>query len=268
MDPVEGAETFRSGSHYDAFMGRYSRGLAPAFADFARVAPGQSALDIGCGPGALTSVLVERLGASSVRACDPSLPFVEECLARLPDIDVRLGRAEQLPFDASTQDMVTAQLVLHFVSDPPAAAREMRRVLRPGGTAAACMWDSNRGMAMLRHFWSAAASLDTLAPDADTLRFGAEGEIAQLLEDAGFEQVAESTLEVEATYSSFDDLWSGFLAGIGPAGSFVTHQPPAVQEALGQALFVEVGSPPGPFRLGAVARAARARSRAPEAIRT
>lgn len=257
MKAVEGAATFRSGTDYDGFMGRYSSVLAPAFADFAKILPGQCALDVGCGPGALTAVLVERLGVRAVLACDPSQPFVEECRTRHPGVDVRPGRAEQLPFDDSSQDTVLAQLVLHFVSDPTTAAREMHRVLRPGGMAAACMWDSTRGMAMLRHFWDAAARLDTLAPDIDALRFGREGEIAGLLEQAGFAQIAESTLEVTATYPSFDELWSGFLAGIGPAGSYAVHQPRASQDALRQALFEEVGSPTGPFQLGAVARAAR-----------
>lgn len=260
MEPVEGAATFRSGSAYDTFMGRYSRILAPRFADFAVVTHGQCALDVGCGPGALTAELVARLGAPAVQACDPSESFVAECQARYPDVDVRPGRAERLPFEDSSRDLVTAQLVLHFVGDPGAAAREMRRVLRPGGTAAACMWDSTRGMTMLRHFWDAAARLDTLAPDADAIRCGGEGEIAGLLEEAGLEQIAETTLDLAATYASFDELWAGLLAGIGPAGSYLLGQSRATQAALAQVMFEEVGSPPGPFQLGAVARAARGRA--------
>ncbi|MDQ3616145.1 MAG: class I SAM-dependent methyltransferase [Actinomycetota bacterium] len=258
MKPVEGAATFqKSGADYDAFMGRYSQSLAPAFADWAKVTAGQSALDVGCGPGALTSVLAERLGPGAVLACDPSEPFLEECRARHPDVEVRRGRAEELPCEDASRDLVLAQLVLHFVSDPEAAAREMRRVLRPGGTVAACSWDFAQGMEMLRHFWDAAVSLDPVAPDEAALRFGREGELAELFADAGFEQTTESTLEVVSSYASYDELWSGFLTGIGPAGNHAVRQPREKQDALRQALFEEVGSPEGPFELRAVARAGR-----------
>ncbi|WP_028661327.1 class I SAM-dependent methyltransferase [Nocardioides insulae] len=258
MDPVEGAATFqRSGAEYDAFMGRYSRSLATLFADWAGVVAGQSALDVGCGPGALTGVLVQRLGPGGVLACDPSEPFVQECRARHPGVDVRRGRAEQLPCEDSSRDVVLAQLVLHFVSDPETAAAEMRRVLRPGGTVAACSWDFAQGMAMLRHFWDAATSLDPAAPDEAALRFGKEGELAELFEGAGFQQTSETTLEVTSSYVSFDDLWSGFLAGIGPAGQYAVTRPRDQQDALRRALFEQLGSPDGPFELRAVARAAR-----------
>ena len=110
---------------------------------------------------------------------------------------------------------------------------------------------------MLRHFWDAALSLDPAAPDQAALRFGKAGELAQLFADAGFEATTESTLEVTSTYSSYEELWSGFLAWIGPAGSYAVRQPQDKQEALRQALFKEVGSPTGPFELRAVARAGR-----------
>src|SRR5437868_980480 len=126
---------------YDRFMGRYSVPLASTFADFAGVAEGQRVLDVGCGPGALTRELVRRVGAGAVAAVDPSEPFVEECARRNPGVDVRLAKAEQLPFSDGVFDAALAQLVLHFVSDPAAAANELRRVLRPGGRAAACVWD-------------------------------------------------------------------------------------------------------------------------------
>lgn len=259
-EPVEGAATFhRSGAEYDGFMGRYSQRLAPVFADWAGVGNAQTALDVGCGPGALTAVLVERLGARAVLACDPSEPFVLDCRTRHPGVDVRVGRAEALPCEDGSRDVVLAQLVLHFVTDPEAAAREMRRVLRPGGIVAACSWDFARGMEMLRHFWDAATRLDPAAPDEAALRFGREGELAALFEAAGFAAVSETTLEVVVPYRSYDELWSGFMAGIGPAGHYLLQRAPDHQDALREALFVEVGSPQGGFELHAVARAARGR---------
>src|SRR3954447_14758469 len=166
MDANDSARSFlATGRAYDGFMGRYSRPLAVAFADHAGLPAGRTALDVGCGPGALTGVLVDRLGAGAVSAFDPSPPFVAECAARHPGVDVREGRVEAIPFDDAGFDGALAQLVLHFVPEPAQAGRELRRVLRPGGVAAACVWDFAEGMQMLRHFWDAALVIDPHAPD-------------------------------------------------------------------------------------------------------
>lgn len=262
MDQVQGARSFHSsGEAYDAFMGRYSRPLAVLFADAASLTEGLLALDVGCGPGALTGVLVDRLGAGAVSAFDPSPTFVSECATRYPGVEVRPGRAEAIPFDDGTFDRALAQLVLHFVSDPAQAAREFRRVLRPGGAVSACVWDFAKGMQMLRHFWDAALTLDPQAPDeARTLRFGREGEITQLLDAAGFEDLTETTLSVTSSYADFDELWSGLLAGIGPAGSYCLRLPEDTRGDLRAKMFDRLGSPAGSFSLAAVARCASGRA--------
>jgi SAM-dependent methyltransferase len=258
MGEVEGARTFGvAGTAYDLFMGRYSVPLAEQFADAVGVAAGDTAVDVGCGPGALTGVLVARLGAGAVFACDPSPPFCDECALRHPGVVVKPGRAEAIPFETDTADHAMAQLVLHFVSNPEAAAREMARVVRPGGTVAACVWDFDGGMEMLRAFWDAALSIDPTAPDeARVLRFGRPGEIAELFASAQLEHIEESTLSVASTYSSFEELWNGFLAGVGPAGSYSVSLPDPERERLRRALFTRLGSPTGSFTLGAVARCA------------
>ena len=136
MAEVEGARTFGvAGSTYDSFMGRYSRPLAALFADAAGVRRGQTAVDVGCGPGALTEVLAERLGADSVVACDPSPQFVAECTARCAGVRVEAGRAEAIPFESDRFDHGMAQLVLHFVSDPAAASSMARCGHCPRGAA-------------------------------------------------------------------------------------------------------------------------------------
>ena len=261
MESVEGARSFMtSGGAYDLFMGRYSRPLAVTFVEAAGVSPGARALDVGCGPGALTGVLVGLLGADAVCAFDPSAPFVAECEARHPGVDVRLGRAEAIPFDDASFDYALAELVLHFVTDPQQAAIELKRVVRPGGLVAACVWDFGEGMEMLRHFWDAALIVDPGAPDeATTLRFGREGEIAELLAAAGFVDISEATLTVESHYQGFAELWSGFLAGIGPAGTFCLSLPADECARVREELFRSIGSPSGPFALAATARYAHGR---------
>lgn len=258
MDDVEGARTFQvAGASYDDFMGRYARSLAPAFADAAGVVPGQSALDVGCGPGALTTELVARLGATSVAACDPSDEFVRTCRERHPEVRIERGRAEAIPFPAGSFDHALAQLVLHFVSDPGRAAREMLRVTRPGGRVSACVWDFDDGMEMLRSFWEAALEIDAAAPDeARTMRFGRPREIVELFESAGLVDGVESTLRVSSTYSTFDELWDGFCAGVGPAGAYCTSLADVDRAHLRAALNARLGRPSGAITLAAVARCA------------
>lgn len=262
MNPTDGARSFlATGQDYDRFMGRYSIPLAAAFADFATVVSGQSALDVGCGPGALTGVLADRLGVAAVSAVDPSPPFVAECATRHPGVTVRPGRAEALPFDDAGFDRVLAQLVLHFVTDPAQVATEFRRVLRPGGVAATCVWDAGAGMEMLRLFWESAQLVDPrVAEDAGALRFGGPGEIAELLTAASFEDVEETTVEVRSTYAGFEELWSGFLAGIGPAGTFCLSLTEERRAVLHDELFDGLGGPAGEFWLTATARCVRGRS--------
>jgi len=254
----EGRMFAASGDSYDRFMGRYSRALAAPFADFAGIGAGQRALDVGCGPGALTGELVRRLGPESVSACDPSGMFVAACAERHPGVDARTGSAEDLPYPDAGFDVVAAQLVLHFVSDTDRAGEHMRRVTRPGGTVAACVWEFGQGMQLLRAFWDAATEVDPEAPDElRDLRFGRDGELADWLSAAGLTEVVESTLSVDSSYLDFEELWSGFLAGIGPAGAYLVSQPPARREAVHAALFQRLGRPQGPFTLRAVARAGR-----------
>jgi SAM-dependent methyltransferase len=254
----EGPQAFDvPGVAYDAFMGRYSRTLAVDFAAASGVAAGMNVLDLGCGPGALTSVLAELVGADRVSACDPAAAFVDECRSRVPGVDVRQGAAEGIPFDDKAFDAVLTQLVLHFVSDPQRAITEIWRVLRPGGTVAGCVWDTAEGMEMLRSFWDAALSVDPDAPDeARTLRFGNRGEIADLFTGAGFLEVRESTITVRSAYADFDELWSGFLAGVGPAGAYCVSLPEQKRSRVRAVMADRLGSPTGPFTLEAVARCA------------
>src|SRR5687768_3455077 len=126
-------------------MGRYSVPLAPKLTDFARVVTGQRVLDVGCGPGALTSELVRRLGAAAVSAVDPSEPFVAAARERHPGVTVRRATAEELPFADQAFDAALAQLVVHFMADPVGGLREMVRVTRKHGVVAACVWDHAGG---------------------------------------------------------------------------------------------------------------------------
>src|ERR1700729_1094644 len=137
--------------HYDRFMGRYAPTLAAELVEVAGVTPGMRVLDVGCGPGGLTSELCRRVGAANVAAIDPAPQFVTACAERHPGSDVREGVAERLPWPDGEFDATVSSLVIGFMSDPDRGVREMARVTRPGGTVAACMWDTaTGGMTMMR----------------------------------------------------------------------------------------------------------------------
>jgi SAM-dependent methyltransferase len=213
---------FASASAYDRFMGRYSVLLAPQFADFAGVRAGQRVLDVGCGPGALTADLVDRLGPEAVSAVDPSEPFVAAARRRHAGVEVLQASAERLPFDDDRFDAALAQLVVHFMSDPVAGLREMRRVTRRGGLVAACVWDHGGGTGPLSPFWEAARTLDPDVLDESGLAGAREGELGRLFDAAGLRRVVQADLAVSLEHSTFEEWWEPFTLGVGPAGSYVS----------------------------------------------
>ncbi|MFN0154356.1 MAG: class I SAM-dependent methyltransferase [Gaiella sp.] len=210
-----------AGDLYDRFMGRYARPLAPVFCDAARIGDAQRVLDVGCGPGALTSELVGRLGAAAVTAVDPSEPFVEETRLRHPGVDVRLAKAEALPFADASFDAALAQLVVHFMGDPIAGIAEMARVVVPGGVVAACVWDHAGGGGPLAGFWSAAHELDPAITDESGLAGAREGHLAELFASAGLHEVEDTSVTVVVEHPTFEDWWEPYTFGVGPAGAYV-----------------------------------------------
>jgi len=242
---------------YARFMGRYSEPLAVSFVDLADVRPGQRVLDIGCGPGALTAQLVERLGAAEVVAIDPSAPFVEAMRARFPDVDVRSGVAEQLPFPDDTFDLALAQLVVHFMTDPVAGLLEMARVTRSGGIVAACVWDHGGGGGPLATFWQAVHDMDPDARDESDLAGAREGHLAKLCEAAGLERIEPTRLTVRVRFATFADWWEPFTLGVGPAGAYVAQLDEPRRDVLRTRCAQRL--PAAPFEVGASAWAVRAR---------
>lgn len=254
-----GAMSFAvAGEKYDRFMGRYSRELAPQMIQFAGIAPGMTVLDVGCGPGALTERLVERVGVGNVAAADPSASFVAAAIERVPGADVRQAAAEELPWDDNRFDAVLSQLVVNFMRDADAGVSEMRRVARPGAVVAACTWSYGEDMAMLRAFWDAARRLDSGAPDeGSTMPYRSTEELGELWRRAGLSDVKTDHLRVETGYMDFDDLWEGFTYGVGPAGAYLERLEPKHQGQLRTELFKGLGEPADRFALSATACAVR-----------
>jgi SAM-dependent methyltransferase len=223
---------FTSPSSYERFMGLFARQLAPYFADFAGVEASGRALDVGCGPGALTAELVARLGAVNVAAIDPSESFVEAARERSPGVDVRHAPAETIPFADDAFDFTLAQLVVHFMTDAVAGLREMARVTRPGGVVAACVWDYYGGTAPLSPFWTALEEFDPAAENESHLAGAREGQLGELFGAAGLADVRGSSLSVGVEFASFDEWWAPYELGVGPAGAYVRALDDARREKL------------------------------------
>jgi len=240
---------------YDRFMGRYSTQLAPGLADFGGVRAGQTVLDVGCGPGALTAELVRRLGPEAVAAVDPSESFVAAARERHPGVDIRLAPAERLPYPDGTFDATLAQLVVHFMTDPVAGLAEMARVTRAEGVVAACVWDLAGGRAPISVFWQAARELDPDASDESELAGARAGHLSELFAAAGLRRIEETALSSSVDHASFDDWWGPFTLGVGPAGAYAQAlgevELSALRERCRQLL------PPAPFTLKTFAWAAR-----------
>jgi SAM-dependent methyltransferase len=243
---------------YDEFMGRFSGPLAVPFAELLELRPGQRVLDVGCGPGALTTELVGRIGVESVWAIDPMAPFTEALAERIPGLEVRVGPAEQLPWEDDTFDASAAQLVVHFMNDPVAGLREMARVTRPGGRVAACVWDYEQGGAPLAPFWRAVHRLDPDATGEVGLAGAREGQLVELLADAALVEVRGGTVSAVVGFDSFETWWRPFTYGVGPAGQYVAGLDDAGREELAQLCADELGD--APFEVTATAWSAVGRA--------
>lgn len=233
-----------SDTAYDRFMGRFSRRLAPVFADFAGVEPGMRALDVGAGTGALTAELVRR--GADASAAEPSEPFVDSLRSQFPDVDIRQGGAEELPWPNDSFDVALAQLVVAFMSDAHAGVREMGRV---AGTVAVCMWDRER-MEMLA---AINRTRDALGVHREDSPYRSLDEIVQLLGG----RAETELLEVDADYADFEDFWSALTGGAGPAGAWAASLDDEQRAAARAELLHQLGEPDGPFTMTGRAWAAR-----------
>jgi ubiquinone/menaquinone biosynthesis C-methylase UbiE len=248
-----------AGESYDAFMGRYSRHLSARLADLAGVEAGQTVLDVGCGPGALTTELASRIGAGDVTAVDPSESFVEALRSRVPGVTVLRASAEDLPFGDDRFDAAIAQLVVHFMADPVAGLREMGRVTRPGGAVAACVWDHSAGGAgPLTPYYEALHQIDPSRPNESERPGTRPGHLAELLRAAGFTELDEATLTVRVEHPTFEEWWAPYELGVGPIAQVFAELGPEKVAELRELCREELPDPPFTIEARAWAVCARA----------
>jgi len=233
------------GDAYEPYVGRWSRFVAREFVGWLDVSPGQSWLDVGCGTGALCAAILELAEPTSLIGVDASDDYAAYARERTTDarVEFRLGDALGLPFSEASFDLSVSGLVLNFLPDPRRGLAEMARVTQPEGIVAVYVWDYAGGMQMLRCFFDAAAALDPAASELDEGRrfpICRPDALEQLFTDGGLTDIEVRAIEVPTVFADFDDFWSPFLGGQGPAPSYVTSlsedQRTALRERLRETL--------------------------------
>jgi SAM-dependent methyltransferase len=250
------ADRWGAGEKYESFMGRWSRVLAARFVRLVPVPAGSDWVDVGCGTGALSGAVLALASPRSVLGVDPAPGFVDHVRHVIDDPRFRaeVAEATALGLADNSVDAVVSSLVLNFVPDAVAALVEGRRVVRPGGVVGGFVWDYAEGMGMLRVFWEAAVELD------DDARSAAEGvrftlchpePLRQALLEAGLSEVHVEAIDATARFDGFDDYWSPFLGGQGPAAGYVARLGQDRQAALRERLREQLPTAPdGSIQLG------------------
>ena len=232
------ADVWAQGDAYERFMGRWSRQVAPPFLEWLDAPAGLRWADVGCGSGALTAAILEHCSPLSVLAVDPSAAQVDEAARRIrhPRVSFGVATAERLP--ARSFDVVVSGLVLNFVPDLGATVRAMSYAAA-GGTVAGYVWDYAGGMQLLRTFWDVACSLDPAAADlheGHRFMLATAEELADVWTQAGMGDVGSTAITVPTVFADFDDFWSPFLGGQGPAPAYVASLDVAARQRLRAAL--------------------------------
>ena len=225
------------GEAYEPYVGRWSRAVARDLLAWLDVPPGARWLDVGCGTGALSATILAGAGPASVTGIDSSDGFVAYARERVTDprVSFRQADAQALPFPPASFDAAVSGLVLNFVPQPDRAAAEMTRVTRSGGTVATYLWDYAGEMQLMRHFWDAAAALDPAAAPLDEGRrfpLCRPEPLERLFTGAGLQDVALRAIDVPTVFRDFDDYWSPFLGGQGPAPAYAMSLPEEHRAAL------------------------------------
>jgi SAM-dependent methyltransferase len=222
---MERKDVWAAGKLYEPYVGRWSRLVAREFLPWLSVPHNKDWLDVGCGTGALTQTILEAAAPRFVKGIDASAEFIDYARdqTRSPLAAFEVGDAQTLPMDTASVDAAVSGLVLNFVSQPARAVEEMTRAVRSRGVVAAYVWDYAGKMELMRYFWDAAVALDPAAADLDEgQRFPicAPVPLSELFTQAGLRAVKVRSIDVPTHFRDFDNYWSPFLGGQGPAPGY------------------------------------------------
>jgi SAM-dependent methyltransferase len=213
---------FNDGKAYERMMGRWSKIAGSQFLDWIDPPKGKSWIDVGCGNGAFTEVLIERTAPSAVTGVDPSdgqIAFARERAgARLAQF--RVADAQALPFPDNSFDNASMALVIVFIHDARKAAQEMARVVRPGGVVATYMWRYPEGFP-LRPVGEAIKSLGLTVPGPPNIDASRADSMRRIWTQAGLQSVETTEIRFRISYSNFDDFWESTAVPMGSVGAAI-----------------------------------------------
>lgn len=206
---------FDDGAGYERYMGKWSQLAGETFLDWLAPPPGLRWLDVGCGNGAFTEMLVDRCAPASVDGVDPSEGQLAFARTRPASRVARFhqGDAMALPFPDDTFDVAVMPLVIFFVPDPATGVAEMARVVRPGGTVTAYSWDMHGGgfpYQALHDEMRAQGIAVPVPPSRDASRLDV---LRTLWSGAGLDAIETREIDVQRTFVDFDDFWTTVLGG-------------------------------------------------------
>jgi ubiquinone/menaquinone biosynthesis C-methylase UbiE len=215
--------SFDDSAAYERAMGRWSRAVGPVFLDWVASPSGARWLEVGCGTGIFTELVLDTCSPAAVSAVDPAQAQIDHA-SRQPAaqrVNFRVADAQVLPFPDATFDVVASALVINFIPDRPRALSEMRRVARAGGIVAGYVWDF---AAELSPSWPLRRGMRQFGADVPELpgtRDSSIGALTSLFEQAGFERIAARTIEVTLPYSDFNDFWRAQTPSYSPTTKIV-----------------------------------------------
>jgi SAM-dependent methyltransferase len=225
QQPDRLTDTWTDSTAYDAYVGRWSRRVAQDFLPWLAIESGQRWLDVGCGSGAVVQAILDQAQPHEIKGIDRSADSIRflRATVRDPRASFDVADAQSLPFEDGQFDVVVSGLVLNFIPDPAAAVREMARVTRGEGTIAAYVWDYAGKMQLMSHFWNAAVTINPAIHElVESLRFPLchPDALRELFAGCGLQQVEVRAIEIDTTFQDFDDYWTPFLGGQGPAPKY------------------------------------------------
>jgi ubiquinone/menaquinone biosynthesis C-methylase UbiE len=228
----EAVNLFTDGKAYERFMGRWSRRVGEKFLDWIDPPKNLRWIDVGCGNGAFTEVLISRCSPAAVAGVDPSDGQIAYATTR-PGTKLaqfRVADAQSLPFADNSFDAAAMALVIAFIPDPVKAAKEMARVVNSGGWVATYMWDIPAGGMPTNPIYVALDSLGIKPPQPPSISYSAQDNMRAVWERAGLQSVETQVIRIPVEYSSFDDFWETANTAVGPTGKAIHDMTPGMRE--------------------------------------
>jgi ubiquinone/menaquinone biosynthesis C-methylase UbiE len=201
---------YDDGAAYERMMGTWSRAAGEIFLDWLAPSRGLRWIDVGCGTGAFTELLVEHCPPAEVEGIDPSEAQLSFARTRPVGQIARFqqGDALALPFSEARFDAAVMALVIFFVPDPAKGVAEMARVVCPGGTVAAYVWDMMGGGHPLELMHSEMNAMGFIAPQPPRSDITGLEALRLLWRGAALAEIQTRQISVQRTFSDFEDYWS------------------------------------------------------------